>query len=174
MVFNSIGTTDYYFFKVAATMNEIPPAYTLITDNEERYKIDINKLRSMSIEEEIRRVPQGNVLMTFIQNFSLTAANRRKKIIAKIPVKTAPVAPMPEPEPVIAAPQPQVKTRKPRTMKPKTGIVAPEPLPVAQEPVTVAQEPVPFAPVPVPVAPVPVPAVKKIKAKIKIAQPIPV
>ena len=160
MVFNSIGTTDYYFFKVASTMNEIPPAYTLITDNEERYKIDINKLRSMSIEEEIRRVPQGNVLMTFIQNFSLTAANRRKKIIAKMPVKTAPVAPMPEPEPVIAAPQPQVKTRKPRTMKPKTGIVAPEPLPVAQEPVTVA--------------PVPMPAVKKMKARIKIAQPIPV
>jgi hypothetical protein len=91
MVFNSTGSTEYYFLKVGATFNAIPPSYTVITDAQDRYKIDINTLRARNIQEEFMKAPVGNRLIYFIENFSLKFAQTRKKIVAKPGIKPAAV-----------------------------------------------------------------------------------
>ena len=93
MVFNSTGSTDYYFLKVGATLNEVPPSYTIIVDEKDQYKINIMNLRAAIIQEEIKKAPLGNVMLPFIQTFSLKAANTRKKIVAKIPLNPIAVEP---------------------------------------------------------------------------------
>ena len=156
MVLNSTGSMKYYFFKVGATMIEVAPSYTLIVDNEEGCRIKISKLRTASIQEEIMRAPVGNDLMNFIKNFSLTAANRRKKTVAKIPLKVAKPVAAPEPllqEYPVAPVAPTIKIRKPRTAKPKTVAVT--------EPTTMLAEPIMQAPL-----------VKKMPNKLKIAKPV--
>jgi hypothetical protein len=123
---------EYYFLKVSATLPQLPPYYTLIINGENKMKIPIDTIRSVAIQTELRGAPPGNHLIRFIQNFSLTDANTRKKIIkvvpeaslliqAPVPVEPMPIEPMPiEPvpvEPVPAAPPTNIKV----TVKKRSG-----------------------------------------------------
>jgi hypothetical protein len=90
----------FYFLKVSATLPQIPPIYTLIVAGESK-KIAVESLRAPEIQIELRGASEGNTLNRFIEHFSLTDANTRKKIIKLVP-KT--VAPTPQLEPAVAAP----------------------------------------------------------------------
>ena len=101
---NSTGSQDYYFLKVsAARIDYKPPLYTLITDVNNVLKINIGKLRSINIQDKLRESPVGNTLNKFIETFSITMANKRKRRDAE-PLKDATVAAV-------------AKTVKPKTVK---------------------------------------------------------
>ncbi len=118
---NSTGSQDYYFLKVsAARIDYKPPLYTLITDVNNALKINIGKLRSINIQDKLRESPVGNTLNKFIETFSITMANKRKRRDVE-PLKVA--------EAVAAvATVATSKTVKPKTVKLnviKPSIVAP-------------------------------------------------
>ena len=121
MVANSIGgNSEYYFLKMSASLLDKPPIYTLITDDNNNLKINIENLRSETIKDDIKKVPSGNTLIKFIEGFTLKYANQRKKRGA-VPLGGIPPpatqATTPLPVPSVAPP---IKTVKPKTVNPKT------------------------------------------------------
>ena len=96
----------FYFLKVSATLPQMPPIYTLIVAGESK-KIAVESLRAPDIQIELRGASEGNTLNRFIEHFSLTDANTRKKIIKLVPKTVAPTAQL-EPAtvaaPTVAAP----------------------------------------------------------------------
>jgi len=175
MVLNSAGTPDYYFFKVGAILTEISPSYTIILDDKEQYKININSLQSVSMQEEINKAPIGNTLMNFIKNFSLKAANTRKKIMVNtltktgqtvVPVQQVPVQQIPVQTPIVQQTTivQEEPLPKPKTMKPKTVKFAPTP--IVSVPASLAPVPASLAPVPASLAPAPLPSAKKTVTKL--------
>lgn len=101
----------FYFLKMSATLPQMPPIYTIIVAGESK-KISVESLRSPDIQIELRGASEGNKLNAFIETFSLTDANTRKKIIKLVPktVAAATVAAtvaaptVPVPPPTVAAP----------------------------------------------------------------------
>jgi hypothetical protein len=101
---------SYYFLKPSATLPQLPPIYTVIV-NGDQMKIDAESLRSIDIQTDLRNVVVGNNLLQFIEKFSLTEANTRKKIIRVVPAPTA-VA-VPAPTAAVAAPSVPAPTSEP-------------------------------------------------------------
>jgi hypothetical protein len=92
---------SYYFLKPSATLPQLPPIYTVIV-NGDQLKIETESLRSIDIQTDLRNVVAGNNLLQFIEKFSLTEANTRKKII-RIAAPTAPAPSAPAPAPLAPA-----------------------------------------------------------------------
>ena len=167
IVFNSAKTNDYYFIKVGAVLNGIPPSYTLIVNDEGLYKINISALRSVNIQNEIKQSPQGNTFTEFIKNFSLQAATARKRIIPKLPLNPDVPAPAPKSKKPIVA----LKVKKTPTVRTKTvaPVPAPEP-PLVPVPAAVLATVPATVLVPAPTLS-PAPVVKNLKRKIKLNPP---
>jgi hypothetical protein len=89
----------YYFLKVSAVITQTSPVYTLMLDPDGQMKIALESIRKAEMQTALRSAPEGNNLLTFIKNFSLTEANARNKNI-KAPLAKAPVVQ----EPVVQAP----------------------------------------------------------------------
>jgi hypothetical protein len=166
MVFNSTDSVEYYFLKVGAVMLEIPPVYTIITDDADRYKINIDTLRSSVIKGEFKKAPVGNIILSFIKSFSLKEANVRKKIVSKLSLKTATEAA--ETVAAKSAKTAATERRKPLNVKPKTN-KASAAAPATAMPTANAAMPTAnaatLAPEP---ALAPIGTVKKLKTKLKL------
>jgi hypothetical protein len=95
---------SYYFLKVSAILAQTSPVYTLMLGPEGEMKISGESIRKAEMQTALRSAPEGNNLLTFIKNFSLTEANMRKKILkpVKAPVVEAPV--IIEQAPIVQAP----------------------------------------------------------------------
>ena len=100
-------TAAYYFLKVSAILAQTSPVYTLILGPEGEMKISEESIRKAEMQTALRSAPEGNNLLTFIKNFSLTEANMRKKILKPVkgPVVEAPVVQAPIMQaPIVEAP----------------------------------------------------------------------
>ena len=107
---NAVGANqDYYFIKMSSSYSarytkadqKTSQTNTLISDETNALRINSDKLRSESVKEAIRRAPIGNSLIQFIESFSLSIAQNRKKKMAKSPPAAALVEPA---APAAAAP----------------------------------------------------------------------
>jgi hypothetical protein len=86
----------YYFLKVSAVVQQVASVYTLITSD--NMKIPTDSLRSVEFQTALNSAPTGHGLLAFIENFSLTEANKRIKTIKLpksrlVPVTAAPAIP---------------------------------------------------------------------------------
>ena len=121
---NAVGTNqDYYFIKMSSSYSarytkadqKTSQTNTLISDETNALRINSDKLRSESVKEAIRRAPIGNSLIKFIESFSLSIAQNRKKKMAKSPPAAAlvePAAALVEPAaPAAASPAPLVRKK---------------------------------------------------------------
>ena len=181
MVANSIGgSSEYYFLKMSASLLDKPPIYTLITDENNNFKINSENLRSETIKDDIKKVPSGNTLIKFIEGFTLKYANQRKKRGAVPPRAPQPLAESgslgeiipptaPLPVPSVAPP---IKTVKPKTVK----LLIKQP---AAPPTAVPPTAAPSLPPTLPPGGLrglqsgrvsPLPLVKKLGTKLKLAQ----
>ena len=98
---------SYYFLKVSAILAQTSPVYTLMLGPEGEMKISEESIRKAEMQTALRSAPEGNNLLTFIKNFSLTEANMRKKILKPVkgPVVEAPVVQAPIMQaPIVEAP----------------------------------------------------------------------
>jgi hypothetical protein len=196
MVAHSSADQIYYFLKVSATESHIAPIFTLILAGGSM-KIDVGAIQADDIQTELRGTVSDNNLNEFIEKFSLTEANSRKKpiknsvpitnvaVTVPVPVPSVPEPVVPEPVvPAQALPEPTVPLSKPKkTRKSKKTVVVvepvvPEPVVPDPEPVVPAQAtPEPAMPepaMPEPAMPEPVISpkqpVNKIQKKIKLAK----
>ena len=90
---------EFYFIKSSSIIKNIPQTYTIMVADD-KMKINIEIIKLDSLKSEIQN-NIGNLLIPFIENFSLTDANKRRvkmNVISKVPV-SAPV-PVTEPVPV--------------------------------------------------------------------------
>ena len=149
IIMNSTGSSDYYFLKISAITVEKPPIYTLITDATNNLRININKLRSPTMQAALRAASLGNTLEKFIAGFSLTMANKRRKR-ELITGKSLPDTLAPDPSAIVPIPN---------VPAPVSTVVAPVPAPLVTVPVPALVS----AP-----APAPVPLVKKLGKKLLI------
>jgi hypothetical protein len=154
---------SYYFLKVSAILAQTSPVYTLMLGPEGEMKISGESIRKAEMQTALRSAPEGNNLLTFIKNFSLTEANMRKKILkpVKAPVTQAPVVEAPVVQaPVIIEQAPVIIEQAPIVEAPVTQA------PVTQAPVT--QAPVTQAPVTQAPLASAAPVVKKLQKKMMI------
>jgi hypothetical protein len=93
----SEAAASYYFLKVSAILAQTSPVYTLMLGPEGEMKISEESIRKAEMQTALRSAPEGNNLLTFIKNFSLTEANMRKKILKPVkgPVVEAPIVEAP-------------------------------------------------------------------------------
>jgi len=133
----------YYFLKVSAVVQQVAPVYTLITSGD--MKIPTDSLRSVEFQTALSSAPAGHGLLAFIENFSLTEANKRIKTIKLPKSRLAPAIPsVAAPASVAAAPA-------------IPSVAAPVPAPTVPPP-SASLAAAPSAP----------PAVKKFTGKIKL------
>ena len=148
----------YYFLKVSAVVQQVAPVYTLITSGD--MKIPTDSLRSVEFQTALRSAPAGHGLLAFIENFSLTEANKRIKTI-KLP-KSRLVPAIPSVAPLA------IPSVAPAPTAPATAAAS------VAAPVTAAASvvPVPAPPAPASVTAAPLAsvatAVKKFTGKIKL------
>jgi hypothetical protein len=162
--------------KVSAVVPQLAPVYTIVLNENKTRLITVESIRNEMIQTELRGA-MGNHLATFIEKFSLTEANARKKTV-KAPnavpkavpaaVPKTPAAPKAVPLAVPAVPVPAVPLAVPAAPPlPKPKVKVRKPVPAAPVPVPAAPAPAP-APVPVPVPAVPsAPVIKMLPKKVK-------
>jgi hypothetical protein len=135
MVANTTATEkpEYYFLKVSAILAQLSPVFTLILDEGNRLKIAVDRLRNEVMKTGITDTPLGNNLLYFIENFSLTEANKWNKTGRAPPLlaAAAPHAPAPAPAPATVVPA----TVVPATVVPATVMPVPAAVPVPDAPV---------------------------------------
>ena len=90
----------YYFLKVSAILAQLSPIYTLILDESNRMKIAVDRLRNEAMKNDIQRTSPN--ILNFIENFSLTEANKWNKMgrappltVAAVPATVVPAVPVP-------------------------------------------------------------------------------
>jgi hypothetical protein len=160
MVANASAEHKYYFLRVSATVSQLAPVYTLF--HAEELAISLSALRDEPMQNAIRTTG-SNSLIQYIENFSLTEVNKRKKTMraTAMPQATMPPATMPQATVVPQATMPQA-TMPQATMPQATMPQATMP-PATMPPATMPQATV----VPATVVPVSIPAlVKKIRKKV--------
>jgi hypothetical protein len=152
----------YYFLKVSAVVQQVASVYTLITSD--NMKIPTDSLRSVEFQTALNSAPTGHGLLAFIENFSLTEANKRIKTIKLPKSRLVPVtaAPASVAAPVTAAP---ASVAAPVTAAPAIPSVAAPTVPVTAAPASVAAATAIPSVAAAPSAP---PAVKKFTGKIKL------
>jgi hypothetical protein len=166
----------YYFLKVSAPLPQLPPIYTIIRENE-NMQIPITHLRNPAVQAELRAVA-ADPLIQFIETFSLTEYNARRKTIkiGKTVAQVAVPAPL-VPAPIVPAPivpaAPLVPAEAADPLVPAPALV-PAPIPknnavpkrIVPRTIAIANEPA--TPAPATPAPTPAKPVKKISKMIKI------
>jgi hypothetical protein len=79
LVAHSDGTNAYYFIKSPGVRVDDPPKYRLVVDSDGKSKIHLYDITQPK-QDEIRDGTNDNILMDYINNFTLSNIKKRKKL----------------------------------------------------------------------------------------------